>query len=49
MTAAYDNSDLEKAIEVVKERNREYLARKAIGCDHAADVTAPTLRIFSGE
>ncbi len=49
MTARYDHSDLEKAFEVVKERNRVYLAqRRAMGSDHPAG-EVPTIRIFNGE
>jgi integrase len=48
MTALYDHSDFEKVLNVVREQNRLYLARKAIGSDlPAADV--PRLRVFSGE
>lgn len=51
MTARYDHSDLEKAFEVTKERNREYRARRAAGdtSGRRAPAAGPMLRVFSGE
>ncbi len=53
MTQRYDHSDLEKAFEVVKERNRQYLARRSMsGFGNDMPPKEPgelMLRVFSGE
>jgi integrase len=50
MTARYDHSDYRKALAVVKERNKIYKEKKAMGSLGSPDsLDVPVLRIFTGE